>query len=105
MCRDASRFHSASEFLPERWLPEASTDSQSPFFKDERHAAQPFSTGPHACLGVNLAWAEMRLILSKLVWAFEITAGVGQPVIWEKLRTFALIEKQPVVVVMRKRRR
>ncbi|KAF2255438.1 benzoate 4-monooxygenase cytochrome P450 [Trematosphaeria pertusa] len=53
--RDATYFHSASEFLPERWLPEASNDPKSPFYDDQRQAMQPFSVGPRACMGQHLA--------------------------------------------------
>ena len=31
----------------------------------------PFSRGPRACLGVNLAWAEMYLVLAGVVGRFE----------------------------------
>ncbi|KAK4031827.1 cytochrome P450, partial [Parachaetomium inaequale] len=59
-------------FLPERFLPGASTDAESPFKNDKMDALQPFSLGPRACLGQNLAWAELRLILAKVVWNFDL---------------------------------
>lgn len=31
----------------------------------------PFSIGPRGCLGTNLAYMEMRIILAKLVWHFD----------------------------------
>ncbi|KAF7586836.1 hypothetical protein BBP40_008244 [Aspergillus hancockii] len=36
--RDPICFHATTSFLPERWLPAASTDPTSPFFHDERRA-------------------------------------------------------------------
>jgi Cytochrome P450 len=39
---------------------------------DKRSAAQPFSYGPRGCLGRNLAHAELRIILAKMVWSFDL---------------------------------
>lgn len=93
-------FHSASSFLPERWLPSVTCDPSSPFARDRRQAIQPFSTGPRSCLGQHLAWAEMRLILAKLVWNFDMRVVSDKILRWEDLRTFLLVEKKPVVVNM-----
>lgn len=101
--RDPTYFHSASSFLPERWLPEASTDPNSPFFHDERRAVQPFSVGPRACMGQHIAWAEMRLVLAKLLWTFDFEATEGKKLKWEELRTFLLVEKKPLEVRMKLR--
>jgi len=57
--------------LPERWLPQAREET-SQFFNDQREAFQPFSLGPRSCIGRNLGWAEMRLIVARLLWAFDI---------------------------------
>lgn len=65
---------------------------------------QPFSTGPRNCLGQHLAWAELRLILTKLVWNFDMSLVPDQRLRWEDLRTFLLVEKKPVVVKMSLRR-
>ena len=73
-------------------------DSKSPFFSAKRHTVQPFSLGPRSCLGQNLAWAEMRLILAKLVWAFDFAIVPEKRFRWEDLRAFWLYEKKPVAV-------
>ncbi|CAN8101959.1 unnamed protein product [Discula destructiva] len=52
-------------FCPERWIGEG-------FPGDDRRASQPFSTGPRACLGMNLAKMEMHIALAKLVWSFDL---------------------------------
>lgn len=49
-------------------------------------------------MGQHLAWAEMRLILAKLLWAFDFAAADGKPLKWESLRTFLLVEKRPIEV-------
>lgn len=71
MNRDPHYFHSPTSFIPERWLHEATTDSNSVFYKDQRQCLQPFSAGPRNCMGQYLAMAEMRLILAILVRTFE----------------------------------
>ncbi|PYI08317.1 cytochrome P450 [Aspergillus sclerotiicarbonarius CBS 121057] len=99
--RDPLRFHAAASFIPERWLSDASTNPASPFYHDDRPAVQPFSMGPRSCLGQHLAWAEMRLILSKLLLSFDFEAVNGKRLRWEELRTFLLVEKRPLEVRVR----
>lgn len=98
--RDPKYFHSPTEFQPERWLPEASTDPNSPFCGDRRQALQAFSMGPRSCMGQHLAWAEMMLVLARLLWTFDVHAVDGRRVRWEDLRTFLLVEKKPVEIRM-----
>lgn len=98
MNRDEDRFYEALSFLPERWLPKSATDPGSPFFTDQRHGVQPFSVGPRNCMGQHIAWAEMRLIMSKLLWNFDFKASKGEQLKWEDLRTFLLVEKRPINV-------
>lgn len=50
-------------FRPERWLEGGS--------QDVKEASQPFSLGPRACLGINLAYLEMRIILAKMVFTYD----------------------------------
>jgi cytochrome P450 len=70
--RSSRNWHRPRDFCPERWLPEASKDSQSPFYHDRREALKPFSYGPRDCIGRNLAFHEMRLILARLLWEFDV---------------------------------
>lgn len=96
MNRNSSYYFKATEFLPERWLREAQSDPKSDFFNDQRQSFQPFSVGPRSCMGQFLAWAEMRLVLCKLLWAFDVSASAEDKVAWEDLRTFLLVEKRPI---------
>ncbi|KAL7807761.1 cytochrome P450 [Trichoderma aethiopicum] len=103
MNRDPTNFHAATSFEPERWLPSSRTDPESPFFHDRLQVVQPFSDGPRACLGQHLAWAEMRLIMAKLLWTFDFGVVEGRRTRWEDLRTFLLVEKRPIEVRVRLR--
>ncbi|KAI1131180.1 cytochrome P450 [Nemania abortiva] len=98
MNRDPKYFHASASFIPERWLLDEIQNNTSPFFSDQRQAFQPFSVGPRSCMGQQLALAEMRLILAKLIWRFDFRAVEGKTLQWEKLRTFLLVEKKPIMV-------
>ncbi|KOC07833.1 cytochrome P450 monooxygenase [Aspergillus flavus AF70] len=58
-------FKDPLKFIPERWC------GDERYQEDSRKAYQPFSYGPRNCLGKNLAYAEMRLVLTRLLWNFE----------------------------------
>lgn len=92
--RHGDNFSRANEFLPERWLPE--TRDTAPFNQDDRACTQPFSFGPRNCLGKNLAKAEMRLVMAKLLWSFdlELVAGQGDWVAGQKV--FGFWDKPPL---------
>lgn len=67
---DPKNFARPDEFLPQRWLPEY--HHKPPFDQDQRQCFQPFSFGPRNCLGKNLAWAEIRLVATKLLYRFDM---------------------------------
>lgn len=54
----------SEEFVPERWAPEKVTPRQKAAFI-------PFSTGPRACVGRNLAEMELLLTVSTVFRLFE----------------------------------
>ncbi len=93
-------FASPTAFLPERWL-DSSRDSM--YGTDRRDAFQPFSLGPHNCPGRSIAYLEMRLIMAKLLWNFDLEQrpGVHQSQwreqkiywFWEKKATYARISR------------
>lgn len=89
-------FHAPERYLPERWLPEAKTDPASPFFSDNREVLQPFSIGPRNCIGRNLAFAEMRVIIARLLWNFDIEI-CEESKDWSDQKTFTLWEKPPLM--------
>ncbi|KAK5656844.1 hypothetical protein OQA88_4392 [Cercophora sp. LCS_1] len=97
--RNPEYFHDPESFLPDHWLPGVlNPNARLPFAHDRREAMQSFLVGPRACIGQNLAWAEMRLIIAKLVWSFDL----GLPddrrewVRWEGLKAFIVMEKPPI---------
>lgn len=93
-----SNFHSPTSFVPERWLPRPS-DSFPSFSRDRKDAFNPFSLGPHNCPGQNLAYLEMRLILTGMVWNFdmEIPRGTELPQ-WGKQKIYWFWDKESTCV-------
>ena len=99
MYRSPFNFHSPESFTPERWLPSSSTDPSSPYYDDKRYAVQNFSLGPRNCIGKNLAWAEMRLILARMMWNFDISVaqrsdGTQKELDWARQKTWILVQKE-----------
>lgn len=58
-------WHDPNGFHPERWLTPAHEYYDVVYENDVKSASQPFSIGPRACIGKNLAYMEMRVVLSK----------------------------------------
>ena len=92
-------FHRPDDFVPERWLP--NIDPKSEFSRDDRAACQPFSLGTRNCIGKNLAYAEMRLILAKVLYHFDLSPGDGLEGDWFEQKAWAVRWKKPVWVRLR----
>ncbi|KAE8452791.1 hypothetical protein EG329_013063 [Mollisiaceae sp. DMI_Dod_QoI] len=93
--RSRTNFSRPDEFLPERWLPE----HQGEFRGDRKDAYNPFSLGVHGCIGQQLAWMELRVILARLVWNFDFEIPEGKkPLIWTSQKIFWAWEKEGVDV-------
>ncbi|KAI0193809.1 cytochrome P450 [Astrocystis sublimbata] len=91
--RSPANFTNPDEFVPERWLGD-------PKYKDDvRDAHQPFSVGPRNCIGMNMAWHEMRLLLAKLVFNFDVTSDVGPE--WRDQLVSVLWHRKPLVCQMK----
>ncbi|KAH6686636.1 cytochrome P450 [Plectosphaerella plurivora] len=59
------------EFRPERWIVgEKGSTVESVACAESGY--MPFSTGPRGCIGKNLAYLEMSLVVGKLVHGFEL---------------------------------
>ena len=70
--RSRLNFHEPDMFRPQRWLGDEN------YSNDNLNASLPFGTGPRVCIGRNLAYLEMRLILSHLLWSFDIELDRGK---------------------------
>jgi len=83
-------FRKPHEFHPERWLGD-------PEFKDDRlDSLEPFSVGPRNCVGKNLAWHEMRLMLATVVLYFDMEL-CEESRDWKDQKVYVLWEKKPLM--------
>jgi cytochrome P450 len=95
-----TNFNLPDGFIPERWFQK---DCDSSFAKDRHDAFHPFSLGPHGCLGQQLAWVELRVILVRLLWNFDIEIPKEtKPLQWTSQKIFWAWDKEPVNVSLRK---
>jgi cytochrome P450 len=60
---DPNLWEEPEKFMPERWLKENPTEPLDEVI--------PFSRGVRVCIGRNLAKAELRMVLSMLIYYFE----------------------------------
>ncbi|KAI0163984.1 benzoate 4-monooxygenase cytochrome P450 [Xylariaceae sp. FL1272] len=63
-CLDSRNFELPHQYIPERWLGENKDDMLD--------ASQPFSMGTRSCMGRSLGLLELRLILAKLIWRYDM---------------------------------
>lgn len=84
--RSKHNFDDADKFLPGRWL---SGEAPGCF--------QPFSYGPRNCLGKNIAWAELRLMLAHILWRFDVQVVPGVQGGWLNQRLWGFWQKPPLM--------
>ncbi|KAF6234906.1 hypothetical protein HO173_006836 [Letharia columbiana] len=85
-------FSNPSAFVPERWLGDPRFDS------DKKDVLQPFSVGARNCIGKNLAMAEIRLVIVRMLWEFdmELCAETGSD--WAEKKAWFTWDKRPLFV-------
>ncbi|OQE11748.1 hypothetical protein PENVUL_c002G08830 [Penicillium vulpinum] len=64
-------------FRPERWIANEAHLVQSDV-ELARSAFNPFSIGPRSCIGKGLAYVELHLVLSHVLWAFDLHLAPGE---------------------------
>lgn len=60
------------EYVPERWL-----ESDAESLKRMRSCFAPFSTGSRICIGKDLAYLEVTLVMAKTLWYFDFEVAPG----------------------------
>ncbi|KAF2500029.1 cytochrome P450 [Lophium mytilinum] len=86
-------FTSPKAFMPERWL------DDERFAGDDKSVFQPFSYGPRNCLGKNLAYHEMRIILATVLWQFDLEL-CPESTAWADQKVYTLWDKPPLMCTL-----
>lgn len=98
--RSPSNFVDPETYIPERWL----DDANPRFTQDDKAMFEPFSVGPRNCIGKTLAWVELKMILAKVLWNFDLELSEkikgGD---WSDQKVYLMNEKTPMYVKMSSR--
>ncbi|CCF42007.1 cytochrome P450 ClCP1 [Colletotrichum higginsianum] len=95
MYHNERNFKNPFLFHPERFL------GDPEYASDRREALQPFQVGPRKCLGRNLAYAEMKTILARLLWKFDLVLADDSQQWMERQKIFILWERGPLNVYLK----
>ncbi|KAK2602625.1 hypothetical protein N8I77_009141 [Diaporthe amygdali] len=87
-------FTKPEEYHPERWL------GDPKFATDDRDVFQPFQIGPRNCIGKNLAYIEMRIILARVLWNFDLKLAEDSKDWLSRQKIYLLWEKAPLHVYL-----
>ncbi|KAK8154875.1 cytochrome P450 [Phyllosticta citrichinensis] len=94
--RSSRNFAEPSSVVPEMRL----DDADEKFKNDKKSVMMPVSNGPRNCIGKNLAYAEMRVILARILFEFDIEM-VDPDFDWLNQKLFLLWEKPALQVRLR----
>ncbi|KAK2806369.1 hypothetical protein FQN51_007413 [Onygenales sp. PD_10] len=99
--RSSEYFYLPDTFAPERWLQE--NEGGSPLFSDDvKSLVLPFSYGPHNCPARKMGYYEIRLILTKILWHFDLELlpeGGGEKDSWDDMENYQTWVKLPLMVI------
>jgi cytochrome P450 len=88
----ALNFHEPDIFHPERWLDKTPPE----FANDSREAMQTFSLGSKDCIGKSLAWVEIRTIMARMLWNFDLELeAVSRD--WVNQKIYLIWAKHPLM--------
>ncbi|KAF5002153.1 hypothetical protein FDECE_10715 [Fusarium decemcellulare] len=95
MYHNAKYFKDPFDFRPSRFM------GDPEYAQDSSEALQPFHVGPRNCLGRNLAYVEMRVILARLIWNFDLILEPESNNWLDKQKVYILWDKGPLMVKLK----
>ncbi|EFQ25384.1 cytochrome P450 [Colletotrichum graminicola] len=94
MYHNEKNFKDPFVFHPERFL------GDPEYASDRREAFQPFHIGSRNCLGRSLAYFEMRIVMAKLLWNFDLELAEDSEEWMETQKIYTIWEKGPLNVYL-----
>ncbi|RSL96790.1 hypothetical protein CEP52_011285 [Fusarium oligoseptatum] len=92
MYHNTKHFKDPFTYHPERFLGDPKFES------DHKDVLQPFHVGPRNCLGRNLAYVEMRVILARIIWNFDLSLAEQSQDWLERQKVYIFWDKGPLIV-------
>ncbi|CAO2658499.1 Nn.00g062220.m01.CDS01 [Neocucurbitaria sp. VM-36] len=65
------------DYLPERWLSDASINPLHNRLPDAQSAFNPFSIGPRGCIGKGLAYVELTVTIARVLFLYDLRLAPG----------------------------
>ncbi|KAH7371505.1 cytochrome P450 [Pyrenochaeta sp. MPI-SDFR-AT-0127] len=65
------------DYLPERWLSDASANPLHDRLADAQSAYNPFSIGPRGCIGKGLAYVELTVTIARVLFMYDLRLAPG----------------------------
>ncbi|KAI0125397.1 cytochrome P450 3A17 [Xylariales sp. AK1849] len=91
-------FSDPESFVPERWLASSDPLYNPRYLNDNKAACKPFSYGPRDCIGKNLAYSEMRLVVCRMFWNFDFELLPGQNDWVDRQLCFTVYQRDPLMI-------
>ncbi|KAK2000208.1 cytochrome P450 [Colletotrichum falcatum] len=95
---DDKYFTQPDAFIPERFLDDPR------FADDNKSALMSFGCGPRNCIGRNLAMCQLRLILARVLWNFDLQIADDSRN-WMEQQLYTLWKKGPLNVHLTPRKK
>ncbi|KAI8263511.1 Cytochrome P450 monooxygenase 1 [Colletotrichum sp. SAR 10_77] len=83
------------KFDPERFLESEKTNA------NRLDSLQAFSVGPRNCIGRNLAYSEMRMVLARVIFDFDMALAPGNGDWIKRQRAYGLWDRVPLNVYLK----
>ena len=116
--RNEENFGDPGLYRPERWIVDEESGNTADDVARVRACFHPFSAGPGICVGRNLAWLEILLVVSRTLYRMDVrlapgsTLGEGAPELgwgrrdknqFQLLDAFVAIRQGPLLQFRRRR--